>query len=41
VPLILMIHDAPNSAMTRALAAMGRLAVVKESPVMFRVETFE
>ncbi len=41
VPLILMIHDAPNAAMSRALAKIGQLSVVKETPVMFRVETFE
>jgi len=41
VPLILMIHDAPNAAMRKALAAIGRLQVVKAPPVMFRVETFE
>jgi homoserine dehydrogenase len=41
VPLILMIHDAPNAAMARALAAIGKLSVVKAAPVMFRVESFE
>lgn len=41
VPLILMIHDAPNRAMTRALAQIGKLAVVKAPPVMIRVENFE
>lgn len=41
VPLILMIHDAPNAAMAKALAQIGRLPVVKGAPVMFRVETFE
>ena len=41
VPLILMIHDAPNAAMRRALAKIARSAVVKARPVMFRVETFE
>ena len=41
VPLILMIHDAPNAAMKRALHRISRLGVVKETPVMFRVETFE
>jgi homoserine dehydrogenase len=41
VPLILMIHDAPNAAMRRALARIGRLSVVKEPPVMIRVETLE
>lgn len=41
VPLILMIHDAPNWAMKKALARIGRLEVVKGTPVMFRVESFE
>jgi homoserine dehydrogenase len=41
VPLILMIHDAPNSAMTRALARISRLAVVKAPPKMIRVESFD
>ena len=41
VPLILMIHDAPNWAMNKALARIGRLEVVKGAPVMFRVESFE
>src|ERR1051325_4181998 len=41
VPLILMIHDATNAAMTRALTCIARLAVVKGAPVMIRVENFE
>lgn len=41
VPLILMIHDAPNAAMERALQKIGRLSVIKAPPVMIRVETFE
>jgi len=41
VPLILMIHDAPNAAMKQALSKISRLGVVKQTPVMFRVETFE
>ncbi|MBI5693924.1 MAG: homoserine dehydrogenase [Verrucomicrobia bacterium] len=40
VPLILMIHDAPNAAMQRALAKIGKLPVVKAPPVMIRVESF-
>ena len=40
VPIILMIHDAPNRAMTRALARIAKLKVVKAAPVMFRVEDF-
>ncbi len=41
VPLILMIHDAPNANMTKALARISRLAVVKAEPKMIRVESFE
>jgi homoserine dehydrogenase len=41
VPLILMIHDAPNAAMTRALKRISALGVVKADPVMIRVETFD
>ena len=41
VPLILMIHDAPNAAMKRALKKISQLSVIKQTPVMFRVETFE
>lgn len=41
VPLILMIHDAPNAVMDRALARIARLPVVKAPPVRFRVESFE
>jgi homoserine dehydrogenase len=41
VPLILMIHDAPNAAMRRALQAIARLSVVKAPPAMIRVESFE
>jgi homoserine dehydrogenase len=41
VPLILMIHDAPNAAMEKALAKIARLPVVKAAPVMIRVETLE
>ncbi len=40
VPLILMIHDARNADVRRALVAIARLKVVKAPPVMFRVETF-
>jgi homoserine dehydrogenase len=40
VPLILMLHDAPNGAVTRALRKIGKLAVVKSAPVMIRVEDF-
>jgi homoserine dehydrogenase len=41
VPLILMIHDASNAAMTKALAKIGKLPAVKAKPVMIRVESFE
>lgn len=41
VPVILMIHDAPNAAMQRALTAIAKLTVVKSAPVMIRVESFE
>lgn len=41
VPLILMLHEAPNGAVTRALAQIGRLPVVKARPVMIRVENFD
>jgi len=40
VPLILMLHDAPNGAVTRALKKISGLAVVKGAPVMIRVENF-
>ncbi len=41
VPLILMIHDAKNAVMTKALAKIGQLSVVRSQPVMIRVESFE
>ena len=41
VPLILMIHDATNAAMTKALTKIAKLPVVKGVPVMIRVENFE
>ena len=41
VPLILMIHDAPNAAMTKALAKIAKLPALKAKPVMIRVESFE
>ncbi|HET7625407.1 MAG TPA: ACT domain-containing protein, partial [Verrucomicrobiae bacterium] len=41
VPLILMIHDAPNAAMKKALAKIGKLPQVKALPVMIRVENFD
>jgi homoserine dehydrogenase len=41
VPLILMIHDATNHAMQAALAKIKRLPVVKGSPAILRVESFD
>jgi homoserine dehydrogenase len=41
VPLILMLHDAPNGAVSKALKAIGALKVVKGAPVMIRVENFD
>jgi homoserine dehydrogenase len=41
VPLILMSHDAPNSAMAKAMAKIAKLPVVKGPPVMLRVESFD
>ncbi len=38
VPLILMLHTAPNGAVRKALHQIARLPVVKEKPVMIRVE---
>jgi homoserine dehydrogenase len=40
VPLILMLHDAPNGAVSKALKRIGALPVVKGPPVMIRVENF-
>jgi homoserine dehydrogenase len=40
VPLILMLHHAPNGAVAQALSRLGKLPVVKSPPVMIRVETF-
>ena len=41
VPLIFMLHYAPNGAVLRALKKIGKLPAVKGKPVMFRVENFE
>jgi homoserine dehydrogenase len=41
VPLILMLHDAPNAAMRKALAKIAKLPAVKARPVMIRMETLE
>jgi homoserine dehydrogenase len=40
VPLILMLHEAPNGAVAKALTRISRLPVVKARPVMIRVENF-
>jgi len=41
VPLILMLHDAPNGAVSSALKKISSLSIVKGPPVMLRVESFE
>jgi homoserine dehydrogenase len=41
VPLIFMLHYAPNGAVAGALKKIGKLPVVKGRPVMIRVENFE
>ncbi len=41
VPLIMMLHDAPNGAVSGALKSIARLPVVKGAPVMIRVENFD
>lgn len=41
VPLILMLHEAPNAAMEKALAKIAKLPTVKAKPVRLRVESFE
>jgi homoserine dehydrogenase len=41
VPLILMLHDAPNGAVSEALRRISRLPVVKALPVMIRVEDLD
>ena len=41
VPLIFMLHRAPNGAAIRALKKIGKLPAVKGRPVMIRVENFE
>jgi homoserine dehydrogenase len=40
VPLIFMLHRAPNGAAIRALKKIGKLPAVKGRPVMIRVENF-
>ncbi|HEY4414885.1 MAG TPA: homoserine dehydrogenase [Verrucomicrobiae bacterium] len=41
VPLIFMLHYATNGATLKALAKIAKLPIVKGTPVMIRVETFE
>jgi homoserine dehydrogenase len=41
VPLILMLHEAPNAAMRKALEKITKLPAVKAKPVMFRVENLK
>jgi homoserine dehydrogenase len=41
VPLIFMLHDAPNGAVAKALKQIGALPVVKTAPIMIRVESFD
>ncbi|MGA9450008.1 MAG: homoserine dehydrogenase [Verrucomicrobiia bacterium] len=41
VPLIFMLHYATNGAVAGALKKIGKLPVVKGTPVMLRVENFE
>jgi len=41
VPLIFMLHYATHGAVAGALKKIGKLSVIKSSPVMLRVENFE
>jgi homoserine dehydrogenase len=41
VPLIMMLHEAPNGAVRRAIKKLAALPVVKGAPVMLRVESFQ
>jgi len=41
VPLIFMLHDAPNGAVSKALKKIGALTVVKTAPIKIRVENFD
>src|SRR5438445_5213546 len=41
VPLILMLHDAPNGAVSQAPQTIAALRVIEGTPVMIRVESFE
>ena len=40
VPLIFMLHDAPNQAVLRAMDKIKKLSVVKGPPTIIRVESF-
>jgi len=40
VPLVLMVHDAAFSAMSKALEKISSLGCVKASPILLHVETF-
>ena len=41
IPLVLMLHRAPNGAVTRALKQIADQPLLKGKPVMFRVENFQ
>ncbi|MFM8359415.1 MAG: homoserine dehydrogenase, partial [Verrucomicrobiota bacterium] len=41
IPVILMTHEASLAGMHRALGRIARLGVVRDHPVMMRVETFD
>jgi homoserine dehydrogenase len=41
VPLIFMLHKAPNGAVADALKKIGKLPAIKTPPVMIRVENFD
>lgn len=41
VPLILMVHNAPDGRMEKALGRIAKLESVKATPSMIRVESFE
>lgn len=41
VPLIFMLHPAPNGAVMKALGEIQKLPAVKAAPVMLRVENFD
>ena len=41
IPLVLMLHRAPNGAVSRALKQIAGQPLIKGKPVMFRVENFQ